>query len=311
MKNCVLLLTFILIGNGLMAQKADSAKRTTTTDSLFNSLAAVNKKQRTVVFPSSRLVLAQSTETVKKNNLNFLVIHRFGDAAGTLGGGKTFFGFDNVADVYIGFEYGLTDNLNIDIGRTTIPKTGGLLDVEVKFAAVHQTTDDVSPIAITVIGETGLRAYNSFPSFADRISYFAQVMFAHRFSHGFSLQLAPSIIQNNLPIPEGPGSDNTFLSLSASATLKVTNLLSIVVDYAHPFSSFRNTNGFSDPLGFGIQAVTGGHVFTINITNSKAVSEINYLSNTTSDYIRGQYRIGFTISRTFDFNHKERYAPKR
>ncbi len=64
---------------------------------------------------------------------------------------------------------------------------------------------------------------------------------------------------------------------------------------------------FGDPLGVGIQMVTGGHVFSINVTNARAVSEINYLSNTTSDFSRGQYRLGFTISRMFDFNHKETY----
>jgi len=57
--------------------------------------------------------------------------------------------------------------------------------------------------------------------------------------------------------------------------------------------------------------VTGGHVFTLNVTNSRAVNEMNYLSNTTSDYGRGQYRVGFTISRMFDFNHKEKYNAKQ
>ncbi len=85
--------------------------------------------------------------------------------------------------------------------------------------------------------------------------------------------------------------------------------MSIIVDYAHPFSTFRSNNGFSDPLGLGIQLVTGGHVFTINITNARTASEINYLSNTTSDYFRGNFRLGFTIARMFDFNHKERYEP--
>jgi hypothetical protein len=84
--------------------------------------------------------------------------------------------------------------------------------------------------------------------------------------------------------------------------------MAFVVDYAHPFSSFRNSSSvFSDPLGFGLEMVTGGHVFTVNITNARANSEMNYLSNTVSDYGRGQYRIGFTISRMFDFNHKEVY----
>ena len=82
--------------------------------------------------------------------------------------------------------------------------------------------------------------------------------------------------------------------------------MSIVVDYEHPFSSFRQQSGnrFEDPLGFGIEVETGGHVFTVNITNARAVSEINSLSGSQSSFGRGQFRLGFTISRMFDFNHK-------
>ncbi len=295
-----------------MAQKTDSLKANISADSLFNAMSGDNKKGPVTIFEASRLILSQSTETIKKNNLNFLVIHRFGDFAGSAGGGKVFFGLDAIADVYIGFEYGLTDNLNVAIGRSTIPLKGGLADIALKYAVLHQTNNDSSPLAITLVGETGARLYNSYGAFSNRVSYFAQAIFARKFSHAFSLQLAPSIVQDNLPLPNLPGNTEEVFSLSATARLRVTKLLGLVVDYAHPFSSFRNgTNGFSDPLGFGMQVVTGGHVFTLNITNAKAVNEINYLSNTTSDYFRGQYRIGFTISRMFDFSAKEKFRPKR
>src|ERR1700741_4867488 len=105
MKNFILLFVFLLISAGLTAQNAEPAKKTTSTDSLFNAINGENKSEHTVIFESSRLILSQSTETIKKNNFNFLVLHRFGDFAGDLGGGKTFFGLDAVADVYIGFEY--------------------------------------------------------------------------------------------------------------------------------------------------------------------------------------------------------------
>jgi Membrane bound beta barrel domain (DUF5777) len=310
MKN-LLPLVFLMISTGLMAQKADSVKKTTTTDSVFNSMSSDNKKEPVAIFESSRLILSQSTETIKKNNFNVLIMHRFGDVGGEDGGGKYLFGLDKIADLYIGFEYGLTNNLNIDIGRSAMPDEGGLVTLELKYAILHQTNDDSSPIGITLIGETGLRPYSDFDKFSDRLSYFAQAIFARRLSRDLSFQIAPSFVQNNLPVPNTPGSENNFFSLSATARLKVTRLMSIIVDYAHPFSSFRNNIGFSDPLGFGIQMVTGGHVFTINFTNAQTANEINYLSNTTSDYFRGNYRIGFTIARMFDFNHKESYNPKR
>jgi len=310
MKNFILFVAFILAYTTLKAQSG-SGKPTTSADSLLNSIAGDNSKEYAAVFESSRLILSQSSETVKKNNLNFLVLHRFGDLAGSVGGGKTFFGLDNIGDVYIGFEYGLTNNLTVGLGRSALPVGGGLADLELKYAVLHQTNDNSTPVALTLIGEVGLRPYSTFSAFSDRFSYFAQAIVARKFSPVFSFQIAPSVVQNNLPMPDVAGNEELFLSLSATASLKISKLMSVVVDYAHPFSSFRNANGFSDPLGFGIQTVTGGHVFTINITNARAVSEINYLSNTTSDYFRGQYRLGFTISRTFDFNHKEKYQPKR
>ncbi len=311
MKQYIVLLAFFMISAKASAQKVDPQKNATSTDSLFNSMNTEDKNAAVVVFESPRLILTQTTETIKKKNFNVIIIHRFGDLAGTVGGGKSSFGLDNIADVYIGFQYGLTNNLNIEIGRSAIPTVGGLAGLELKYAVVHQTNDSSSPIAISLIGETGLRPYNTFANFSDRVSYFGEVVFARKFSHSFSLEIAPSIVQNNLPIPDLPGSSHSVFSMSAAARLKVSKLMGVIVDYAHSFSSFGAANGFSDPLGFGIQTVTGGHVFTINITNTKAASEINYLSKTTSDYSRGQYRIGFTISRMFDFNHKESYNPKR
>ncbi len=312
MKNFIVLSAFLIISTGLMAQKTDSIKKATTADSLLNSMSTDNGKEPIAIFEvSSRLILSQSTETVKKNNLNFLVMHRFGDFAGDDGGGEYLFGLDKIADLYIGFEYGLTNDLNIDFGRSAMPDEGGLVDLELKYAIMHQTRDDSSPFALTLVGETGLKPYGDFDSFSDRMAYFVQAIIARKISRRLSIQVAPSFVQNNLPMPDAPGSENGFFSVSATARIKVTKLMSIIVDYAHPFSSYRNSSSFSDPLGFGIQLVTGGHVFTINITNARTASEINYLSNTTSDYFRGNFRLGFTIARMFDFNHKERYEPRK
>ena len=62
----------------------------------------------TASFKSSRLILSQTTTMVKKFDLDFKVIHRFGDIGGTEGGSRTLYGFDNSSDIYIGFEYGIS-----------------------------------------------------------------------------------------------------------------------------------------------------------------------------------------------------------
>jgi hypothetical protein len=122
-----------------------------------------------------------------------------------------------------------------------------------------------------------------------------------------SLQVAPTFVRDNTPFPLVPGNEQQFFALQGAARIKISNHSGLLLDYAHPFSSFRSNNpNFQDPIGIGYEVETGGHVFTVNITNSNAISEVNYLSNTQSRFSQGQYRIGFTISRMFDFRPKNK-----
>lgn len=300
----IFLLLLNVAAGTLKAQQQQNAGHNDT-DSLLTVIQGGSTAVPVVEFRSTRLILSQSVETVKKNNLNFEIVHRFGDFAGKNGGGQYFYGLDDIADVALRFEYGVTDNFNIDLERNTI---GGLVDLGLKYALVHQSTGGGSPVAVTLYGEAGARPYGSFPDFSSRTSYFLQAIAARKFTPWFTLQVAPSFVADGEAYPAIAGIEKQFFAVNATTAIRITRHASILLDYAHNFSSYRKpSNGFYDPAGFGIQIETGGHVFTLNITNARAIAEVNYLSNTTSDFSKGQYRIGFTISRMFDFNHKEVY----
>src|ERR1700754_372807 len=119
MKRIITVLMLLAFVSGLKAQqKTTQRQKQTSTDSLMNSMSTDDKHEDVLAaFKATRLILSPTTETVKKKNLNFLVIHRFGDMATSEAGAKTLYGLDRVQDVYIGFEYGITDNLNVDFGR--------------------------------------------------------------------------------------------------------------------------------------------------------------------------------------------------
>jgi hypothetical protein len=298
MKKHIALLGLLALTLGAKAQKKSSA------DSLMSAMNANEKPVPVAIFKSTRLVLSQTTETVKKNEFNFQIIHRFGDIAGANGGGQTAFGIDRVNDVFFGFEYGVSDNFNLDLGRSTI---GQLVQLEAKWAVMHQTSDNSSPLAITLVGEAGAKPYQTatFPTFSSRLSYLAQAIIARKFSSDISLQIAPTYVRENTPFPILPGNEQSFFAMQASARVKLTNHTGLIFDYAHPFSNFRkNNSNFEDPIGFGYEVETGGHVFTVNVTNANSVSEMNMLTNSQQRFSYGQYRIGFTISRMFDFNPK-------
>lgn len=63
-------------------------------------------------------------------------------------------------------------------------------------------------------------------------------------------------------------------------------------------------NSFS--LGFDIE--TGGHVFQLHITNSLAMFERGYITETTEQWSDGGIHFGFNISRVFTLHNPK---PKR
>lgn len=306
MKKYIILLTLFISTGSLMAQdKKANSKDTNPADSLLNSMSPDIGKDPVNDFKATRLIFTQTTKTISKNTLNFLVLHRFGDLAGKDGGGQTDFGLDAIADVYIGFEYGITDDLNVDFGRSTI---GKLVSFDLKYALLHENKDGSVPVSLTLFGENGINTYSNYNSFSSRLSYLAQVIISRQIAPGFSIQVSPGYSGDNTADPLIEGNDLQFFSLGGAAHLRLSKHMSLVADYEHLFSSFRTTdNGFHDAIGAGIEIETGGHVFTLNLSNARAIDPINSLSNTQQSISKGQYRIGFTISRIFDFNHKSTY----
>ncbi|MXV16094.1 DUF5777 family beta-barrel protein [Hufsiella ginkgonis] len=280
------------------------------TDSLMKAMEKEQGGAREVsgaAFKSGRLILSETTAMVKKYDLDFKVVHRFGDIAGTDGGGKTLVGLDNSSDIYINFEYGISDRLNIGFGRS---KYEQLLDLQLKYALMRQSTDGRVPFSIGLVAKTGFTPYevttDIYDDYINRFSYLGQVIIARKFSPDFSLQVSPTLLLRNRVL--APGDEASLFALGAAMRYKFTKRFGIVADYYHPFSNYRDnhpTTSFYDPLGVGIEIETGGHVFTMNFVNAKSVVENNFIPNSTSSWGKGQYRFGFTISRMFTLHQSK------
>ena len=90
-------------------------------------------------FSGTRVLTNHSVELLPKRSLEFIVAHKFGDIAGASGGLQNFYGFDNLADVRIAFEYGLMDDLDIGIGRDKgIGAITGVIDGYAKYKILQQ-----------------------------------------------------------------------------------------------------------------------------------------------------------------------------
>ena len=271
-------------------------------------------------FKSTKLINGPTNETLYKYELDFKVDHRFGDIAGSNGGLRRFFGLDNSTDVRIGFDYGVTDKLTVGIARAKgATAVQQLYEGSVKYRLIQQTTDDHIPVAITLFGSNtiaGVQANKDDPTspiayngLKDRMNWVAQMIIARKFTSNFSLILTPSYVHRNFTAFRD---QNDLFAIGAGGRLKVTKRMALVVDYFLPFRNKSdeqyleqvNATKFYNPLGVGVEIETGGHVFHLNFTNATAIQEIQYIPSTTSSWLKGQYRWGFSISRRFSMGPK-------
>lgn len=302
MKTFLIITVSIFISFGSMAQ-----------DDLLGMLEeesdAGQNNEIIATWKTMKLVNIHSTEMVKKNGLDFRVTHRFGNMGAASGGGiHNFYGFDVASDIRISFDYGITEKWQVGIGRS---KVGEMIDVSTKYKILSQKEKKV-PLTIVAYVDAAVTAQKDpdtrYDDWQNRMSYFAEVIFARKFGERLSIEVAPSILHRNMVLIEQDGTgnvlrdENTNFALGVGARFKINKRLGIIADYVHNFSDFRSKyepNTYYDPFGLGVEIETGGHVFHITLTNAPAVLENSYIPNTKDSWAKGGIKLGFNISRVF------------
>jgi hypothetical protein len=289
----ILLTAFIIVvaGNTLHAQEQDLLK-------LVKDSTNKEKQWSTGAFKSTRVINGQSMELLGKGVLDVRILHRFGLISD---GANQFFGLDE-ASMRMGFDYGLTNNLTIGVGRSTLNKE---LDAFLKWRLLRQSDDGlpfslvwVSGITVHTMKWADTTRKNYFSS---RVGYYHEVIIGRKFSNAFSLQLSPIMVHRNL-VTNADDENNTF-ALGIGARLKLSKRTAFVVDY-HPILAGREP-GTKDPLSVGFDIETGGHVFQLHFSNSTGMNEKAFLTGTTDDFWKGDIRFGFNLSRVFQVKKRK------
>lgn len=277
---------------------------------VFAVLATFTLSAQTEVyqtFASTRIINGHSNETLKKRELEFRIEHRFGDMAGEFGGVQNWFGFDNASDIRFAFEYGITDRLMIGLGRN---KGSGqpyrsLVDGFAKYKILAQTEDNSMPVSLAVIGSAfgtymtsnpDISSVTHFEKFAHRMTYSTQLVLTHKIGSRISLAILPTYLHRNYVDLED---QNGLLSVGGAFNLKLTKNIGIITEYFQNFNQKDLRDGYKNSLGFAFEWITNGHNFHINLTNSRGFTEAQYIPYTTANWLDGEFRLGFSIARTF------------
>jgi hypothetical protein len=246
-------------------------------------------------FKSSRVINGHSIEMIGAGMMDFRILHRFGPVSQGIG---ELFGLDQ-ASMRLGFDFGLSKNLTIGVGRTTFKKE---LDGFLKYRIIQQSTGyKASPVSLVAVAGLSVYTYkNPDPAkpipFNDRVGSYFQMIVGRKFSDHFSMQLSPTLVHRNLV---AANDDNDVFALGFGARYKFTKRMAFVVDYSYVANGLPKTTG-ANPLSIGVDIETGGHVFQLHFSNSTGMNERSFITETTNTWGSGEVRFGFNLSRIFD-----------
>lgn len=275
---------------------------------LEDSASSTDKEYVSATFKTTRLVNLTTIEQVKRGELDFRIAHRFSDMLGTNGAEKNLFGLDGISDIRFSFDYGLSDRWQIGIGRSKGAYTmRQIYDLNTKYKILIQNRD--LPVSVSFFGMltyttqesngliTSIANYTKTPY---RFNYFGQFPLARKFSPNFSAIIAPSVIQRNLV---DLGDNNLQFALGVGLRYKVSRRVALIADYYQLLnkSSYQKAVNYMPPIGLGVEIETGGHVFHVVLSNTRGLTEPQFITNEYQDPSNtiGMLRLGFNISRVF------------
>jgi len=272
-----------------LLSEIDTIKADTKVESAFKSLKIVN---------------LESTKMAGKGDFYLVVAHRF-DYLNQ--GFDDFFGIDN-ANTQIKFLWGVKDWLTAHVARSGFEEA---IDLGIKCRLMAQEKEGF-PFTIVGFNSLAINAEmkkENFPKleFENRLAYVTQLLISRKFTNKLSLEIAPSYFHentlkdilddNNNVILPNPQSNDQF-AIGMGGRYKFAKRWSFNMDYAAHLNR-ANQSIYTNPFSVGVDLETGGHVFQMHFTNSRAMHEAGYLGKTTGSWSKGEIAFGFNLVRVF------------
>lgn len=287
----------IIVGFAMLCLAANSAQAQDE-PSLLDALGEEQSTDyATNAFKSPRVINGHSMEMLHEGTLDFRILHRFSDVSA---GYYQFFGLDQ-ASMRMAFDYGVTPNLMLGIGRSTNKKE---LDGFVKYRILWQSTGKrnmpISLLWVSGVTMNGMKDPTGEPevpvTLSRRMGYYHELIIGRKFNERFTMQISPTLVHRN--IVQNKLIANDLWAMGIGGRYKVTQRLAIVWDYGYVFNRFP-ANVTRNPLSLGVDIETGGHVFQLHFSNAVGMNERAYLSDENGNWGKGQIRFGFNLSRVF------------
>lgn len=260
----------------------------------MQSTAQMERERANIVEPvetfwTPTLISQATTEHLSAGNLNVTIMHSFGIA--TTNPIQNFFGLDNIQNVRLGLDYGITDKWTAGIGRSSL---FNVVDFRTKYAVLQQNTSGSKPISISLKADLGIVTQQNRQPFEDDLSTLTSAIISKKVNEQIRLQLSPMYGYFS---SVSPGNQTHLFSIGLGSQINISDRFAFMGEY-YPIIGERNPetkNAFS--LGLNIQ--TGGHVFQLFFASTRWHLEQYAIAQNQEQFWAGDFRFGFNVNRIF------------
>lgn len=265
---------------------------------LFNihiAFAQMQRKRATVTqvvddtFWSPTLVTQATTHQLGGGVLNVTILHSFGIA--TDEPIKNFFGLDQVQNVRLGLDFGITDWWSAGIGRSSL---ANVIDIRTKVVLVKQSMNGKMPLSISLKGDLAVITQENLRPFIDDISTLVSAILSRKFNKTISFQVIPMFAHfNNFILSD----DNNYFAVGLGTAIHLNKRFALMAEY-YPVIGNR-PSGTTNSFSLGLNIKTGGHVFQLFFASTRWHIPQFIISRNDNNFWAGDFRFGFNINRVF------------
>ena len=236
----------------------------------------------------------QTIESPPKKTLDFIIQHRFG----IIKDEKDIYGIFAPSNIRLGLNYGITDRISVAIGAT---KNKHLFDLQWKYIILKQTKSNSIPVSVAYYGNVSkssgdkdnfINQENKY-KWANRISYFHELMVARKINSHLSLQVAGTFAYFNII---DSLMEHQNIGASFVGKYRFSPQSSVIIDFDYPFT-VPEINKPKPNLGLGLEIATSSHQFQIFVCTTESIIDQETRVFNQHDFTKKEVLIGFNITR--------------
>ncbi|NBC05025.1 MAG: hypothetical protein GVY20_15180 [Bacteroidetes bacterium] len=258
---------------------------------------AVENPPVELTFMAPKHINLYTTELLSRGEFHYSIIHAFGEVNSGI---QDLWGIDNGANVKFYFEYGLSDKFALIFSRSSQDK---VLNFTARTRLLQQKQKNGSPFSATANFTAGLTTaefgfLDDSYTFRDRMQFTLSSSIARKFSDRFSLLVTPIYSHFNrtgLELSLAAPDKSDYFSVGSGFRYKLLPRMALTFQTVLPVS-----HSTPDPnIAVGLDIETGGHVFQIFFTTSRALNETYLVAAENGSFFDSEFRFGFNVNRLF------------